>query len=595
LRDLSATLSLGSGELRSVRWGWVIEWLPELIFVVASSIGGLWAAGRWLTPIGDPGFSWSLAYRLAEGDLLYRDVYLAYSPLSPYLFAAVGHLFRFSATWMILSNWVAAILAGVLLLRCGRPFLTTLERIATGGLILAFSLWVPGDGRLVLPYCPEVVHALILSLGALLVMGSSGLPESTRSWLAGLLGGLAFCFKQEIGLAVLIALLASLLIGGRTSFARGVRIAAGFAAVVSLAAIFVMSSASLDTLRERNHLWPFDLIPPAEWKRVLRIAAGMRPVGWLHEVGHAFWGLLVQLVLLAYFGLLTARERKFWYWTPVTVLAVVLLGWWVFEDFSLTIRTPVALSSAVAFLAAAIAIAEPGREKTERAQLVALGIFAGLAGVRAVFSASIHAHFDGPAHFATSLTWVLFLCVSAPRILARAPKATLYARRLTAILLLVGAWYGALRGVQSLRFPSRESVETPRGTVFLDHWNASFYRMLSKGLKPGEKVLVLPEINAVDVLFGVRSVSPLLFHIPGWLDPPFEKELIRRFEANPPDAVVLFNRPLHEFGVARLGEGFGELLSDWVSRNYQPVAKLRSGSLMRRRTASAPGAHNAFP
>jgi hypothetical protein len=217
LRDLSATVSRGSGEPGSVRWGWVIEWLPELIFVAASSVGGIWAGGRWLNPIGDPGFSWSLAYRLVEGDFLYRDVYLAYSPLSPYLLAGIGSLFQFSSAWMILSNWIAAILAGVLLLRCGRPFLTTLERIATGGLILAFSLWVPGSGRLVLPYCPEVVHALISSLGALLVIGKPGLPEGTRSWFAGLLAGLAFCSKQEIGLAVLIALLTSLLVRAKSS------------------------------------------------------------------------------------------------------------------------------------------------------------------------------------------------------------------------------------------------------------------------------------------------------------------------------------------------------------------------------------------
>jgi hypothetical protein len=567
---------------------WIVDWLPELIFVIASSIGGLWAAGRWLSPMGDPGFSWSLAYRIANGDLLYRDVYLAYSPLSPYLLAGLGQLFRFSSTWMILSNWMAAVLAGVLLIRYGRRFLTTLERIATAGLILAFSLWVPGDGRLILPYCPEVVHALILSLGALLVMGSSRASDSTRSWLSGLLAGFAFCFKQEIGLAMLIALTASLLIRRRRAFAPGIRIAAGFAIVVSLGAIFVLSSASLEVLRERNHLWPFELVPPAAWRPVLRIAAGMRPEGWIGDLGQAAWGLLVQLALLAYFGLLAARERKLANWIPVTALAIALLGWWVSSGLSLTIRSPVALSSSVAFLVAAFGILQTHRDETERAQLVALGVFAGLAAIRAVFSASIHAHFDGPAHFATGLTWVVFLCVCVPSVLARAPRATQYARRLTAILLLVGAWYGALGGAESLRFPSREAVETPRGTVFLDSWNASFYRFLSNELRPGERVLMLPEGNAVDVIFGVRSVSPLLFHIPGWLDPPFEKELIRRFDANPPDAVVLFNRPLHEFGVTRLGEGFGELLSDWVSRNYQPVRTLRTGSLLRRRIAGAP-------
>jgi hypothetical protein len=568
----------------SVRQEWYREWLPELIFVAVSSVVGIWAGGRWLDPVGDPGFSWSLAYRMTEGDVLYRDVYLAYGPLSPYLLAGLGRLFHFSAAWIIFSNWIAAILAGVLLLRYGRPFLTTLERIATAGLILAFSLWVPGHGRLILPYCPEVVHALIFSLSALFVIGGSALGERTRSWFAGLLAGLAFCSKQEIGLAVLIALLASLLVRARSMFSRGIRIAAAFAAVAAVGGIVAVSNASLATLRERSHVWPFDPFPPAAWDRLLRTAAGTMPVDWLYELRHVSWGLLLGLMLLAGLGLLAARERNLSSWAPVAAVAAVLLCWWVVEGFHFPIRLPVALSSAVGFLVGTLAIAQRGREPTERSRLVAIGIFAGLAGLRAIFSPSFSAHFDGPGHFATSLTWVLFLCVFAPSNLARAPEAARQTRRLTAILLLLGSWYGALRGADSLRLPSKEAVVTPRGTVFLDHWNASFYRLLSRELEPGQRVLVLPEINALDVIFGVRSVSPLLFHIPGWLDPAFEKELIRRFDSNPPDAVVLFDRPMQEFGVARFGEGFGELLSDWVSRNYEPVVTLPSGSLMRRRT-----------
>ena len=562
--------------------GRILEWLPELILVVASSVAGIWAGGRWLDPVGDAGFLWSLAYRLAEGDLLYRDVYLAYSPLSPYLLAGIGHLFRFSAGWLILSNWIPAIAAGVLLLRCGRPFLTTLERVATAGVILAFSLWVAGPGRLVLPYCPEVVHALVFSLGALLLMMNSRFSERTRCWLAGLLGGLAFCAKQEIGLAVLIALLAPFVLRPRGALSREARILLAFGAVVALGAIFAVSSASFDVLRERNHLWPFDLIPPAGWNRVLRLAAGIFPVDWAYNLRRDAWELLIQLGLLACFGLLIARERKFSYWVPVLVLAVALLCWWIAEDFRFSSRAPVALSAIVAFLVAALAIAQPAREKREK--LLALGTFAGLASLRAVFSPTVHAHFDGPAHFATSLTWVVFLCVFAPSILAPARRATEYARRLTAILLVLGAWNEARGSAEALRVPLKEPVETPRGTVFLNHWDASFYRSLSRELKPGEKVLVLPEINAVDVIFSVRSVSPLLFHFPGWLDASFEKELIRRFEANPPDAVVIFNRPLREFGVARFGEGFGELLSKWVLRNYEPLVTARSGSLLRRRS-----------
>jgi hypothetical protein len=559
--------------------------LPELIFLAVTTSVGIWAGGRWLDPVGDPGFAWSLAYRLAEGDILYRDVYLAYGPLTPYLLAALGRLFDFSAGFLLVSNWTAAVVAGLLLLRCGRPFLTTLERTAAAGVILALSLWVPGPGRLVFPYYPGVVHALALSLGALLVVGGARLSERTRGWLAGLLAGLAFLAKQEIGVAALIAIFASLLLRPKVSIARGARIVAGCASVVLVGAVFALWSAPISVLRGRNHLWPLDPSPPAELNHILRLAAGMKPVDWAFDLRQTGWNLLLQLGLLALLGLLATRERRLSRWTPVIALSGGLLAWWVVERFAFSSRTPVALSATVAFAVAALAVVQRGREKREH--LVAIGTFAGLAGLRAVFSPMVTGPYDGVSHFASSLTWVLFLCVFVPGILAAAPRAAAVTRRLIGVLLLLGAWNGARSGAATLRFPWKEPVRTMRGTVFLDRSNASFYRLLSRKLRPGERVLVVPEINAVDVLFGVRSASPLQDQLPGWLDFPLEEELITRFERDPPTTTVAFNRPLLEYGFAELGKGYGERLMTWIRRNYRPVASLRSGSILRPRSLVA--------
>lgn len=559
----------------------ILDWFPELLFLVATTAVGIWAGGRWLDPVGDPGFTWSLGYRLAEGDRLYQDVYLAYAPLTPYLLAAVGRLFEFSAGSQVISTWVAAVAAGLLLLRYGRPFLTTLERTSAAGVILALSLWAPGPGRLVFPYFPGVVHALALSIGALLVVRSARLSERTRCCLAGILAGFAFLAKQEIGLAVLIALFAPLILRPKGAFVRGVLILAACALVVGLGAVFALSNASVSALRDHNHLWPLDLTPPAELNHLFRLAAGMKPVDWFFDVRQSAWNLLVQLGLLSCAGLLFARERTISRWRPILVLFTALVLWRAAEPFRLSSRAPVALSATIAFLVAGLSLVQ--RRLENREQLVAIGTFAGLAGLRAVFSPTASGAFDGPAHFAASLTWVLFLCAFAPRILVPAPRAAKYARRLTAVLLLVGAWNAARWGAENLRFPWKASVHTQRGAVFLDARNAAFYRLLSRELRPGENVLVLPEINAVDVLFGTRSVSPLQDHLPGWLDPPLEDELLRRFDAVPPEAVVLFHRPLHEFGFSRFGEGYGERIAAWIEKNYRPVLSDRAGSVLRRR------------
>jgi hypothetical protein len=565
----------------------VLDWLPEILFVGVTTAVGIWAGGRWLDPSGDPGFSWSLAYRLAEGDVLYRDVYLAYTPLTPYLLAALGRMFDFSAGFVVGSSWSTAIVAGLLLLRCARPFLSSVERIAVAALILACSLWVPGPGRLVFPYYPGVAQALALALGAMLVVRNPRLSIRTQCGFAGLLCGLSFLAKQEIGVAALIALLVSFLLRPRELLRRGLPLTAAFAAVAltALGIILLAPGVTLDSLRNNNHLWPLDLVPPGDLNRLFRVAGGTFAVGWAYEVRQTAWSFLLQVGLLASAGLLAARARRLSDWLPVFGLASLLLAWWAVESFRFSARAPVELSCAISFAVAALAVG--ARQLEGREHIVAIGTFAGLAGLRAIFSRSLSGPFDGPAHLGASLTWVIFLCVLVPRVLVPGARGSAYLRRMMTTFLLISGGYGAARGAENLRFPWRVPVPTMRGTVFLDPSRARFLRSLSREIRPGDKVLVLPEINAVDVLFAGRSVSPLEDHLPGWLDLRVEDDLLRRFRAVPPETVVLFNRPLQEFGYSRFGERYGERIAKWIEENYRPVLSERVGSVLRPRSGPA--------
>jgi hypothetical protein len=518
-------------------------------------------------------------YRLAQGEILYRDVYVAYGPLSPYLLAGIAKIFGPSALSLLLWNWIPAVVAGVLLLRCARPLLSTLERIALAGLIIAFSLLVPGAGRLIFPYYPGTVHALAFALGALLMAGKSDLGETTRGWLSGLFAGLAFCSKQEIGVAALFALLVPLLLRPRQAIARGWRIAASYAASAGLGLAVVLWSAPFDSLRDRSHFWPLDLSPPEELRFLWRVAAGMTGENRFFYLRETAWQLLAQLVLLATGAMIATRVRTRRAWLPVCLLAPVLIAGWFLESYRFTPPLPVALSVLIAFFVAIVGLWKHRLAGSER--LVALGTFAGFAGLRAVFSSTVAAHFDGPAHFAASLTWVVFLCVLAPALLAPSPKAAALMRGFLGVVVLVASWAAALSGAESLRSPSNRAVATRQGTVFLDAVKAPFFERLLRELRPGEDALLVPEINAVDVLSGVRSVSPVLDLFPGWLDSSLEAELLSRFEANPPDVVVLFNRPIAEFGIAPFGEGYGRRLASWIAAHYRPVFSSRAGSVLR--------------
>ena len=158
-----------------------------------------------------------------------------------------------------------------------------------------------------------------------------------------------------------------------------------------------------------------------------------------------------------------------------------------------------------------------------------------------------------------------------------------WARGLIAGMIIVVAAPYAWSGIEALRPPSRVPLETRRGRVFLDPREARLFTILGSQLKPGERVLVLPEGSAVDVLFDVRSVSPFLHLLPGWLNVAAERSLIAKFDQAPPNAVVLFERPTDEYGIGPFGQGFGALLSEWCRQNYAVAAQSPGGEVLRPR------------
>ncbi|HEX7252728.1 MAG TPA: hypothetical protein VF376_07595 [Thermoanaerobaculia bacterium] len=565
------------------------DWLPEIVLLVVTTGAGIWAAGRWMDPLGDPGYACSLAYRLIHGERLYRDIYIQHTPLSPYLLAAGGRLFGLSVRYFLYANWVPAVLASVLLLRCGRFFLSTLECVALAGVILATSVFLPGPGHLILPYYPGVVHALTFSLVALLFIQRDS-PPSACAVAAGFFAGLAFGCKQEIGIAALLAAATPLVTGVPRPWRRAAWLSAGFALVLLPTAAFVLSSASVESLRRDSHLWPLAFWPSAANRHFYPRIAGLTNSRWQTDIGTTVLIDLSFIGLLALGSLLLARERSRRAWFPVLsllaavgvawVLAAVGVGWqfanpWNLRSYSLS------LSMVVAFLVAILAWVSP--KLPERRFLVAMGTFAGLAGARAAFSVNEVGHYQGPAHFASALTSVVFVLVFVPRLLLGSTRSAAYLRIATMLGVLALSWWQALAGIQYQRFPKRVAVETPEGRVFTEPGQAALLQAVARHAAAGERVLAIPESYGIDALFHLRPVSPWVGVLPGWLDADMERRLIRRFETSPPDVVILLERSFPEYGYKAFGKGYGFTLADWISDHYATVESLPAGKVLRPR------------
>ncbi len=174
-------------------------------------------------------------WRLAEGEVLYRDVGWIYGPLSPYFNALLFKLFGTSLTVLALSNLVlTAILTAVIY----RMFVQWTSRwvstvcCVTFLCLFAFAhLQQVGNYNFICPYSHSLTHGIFLSLVGLLALGRF-LQTRERGWLVchSLCFGLVLLSKLE----VFVAFACAALVGWAVFFWRdrpAPRVAAGYVAL----------------------------------------------------------------------------------------------------------------------------------------------------------------------------------------------------------------------------------------------------------------------------------------------------------------------------------------------------------------------------
>lgn len=191
--------------------------------------------------------SWFLQVtaRVGGGESLYRDVWYGTTPLPVYVNLPFVWLFGAQSFWLkvLVAGCFAASL--FLLVRIGRRIgATNLELAAAGAVLLVLALPV----RVAL-YQPLAAVLLLGCLAAALAWCDSG---STRPLaLAGVLAGLCFASKQNVGVYAAGALLVAVLLAGTGGRIRSTLVAAGsFAGAVALTLVPVAATGGLTRLWE---------------------------------------------------------------------------------------------------------------------------------------------------------------------------------------------------------------------------------------------------------------------------------------------------------------------------------------------------------
>lgn len=546
---------------------------PHLLFLAL--LAASWR--RWVVPFQDHGRELETPWRLAKGELLYRDVGWYFGPLPPYLDAAFLRLFGFHADVLVAARTLAALLGVEALRRLG----LRLGAGPAGAAVVAacvVSLCAFGaTGAWPFPYSAAALYGSVALWWALeLALGSS---SPARTALAALLAGLAAGAKLELAPAAVLSLLGALW-GFRPR--REALLGTALAAAVGGAA-WVLPALLLGSGVLLDHGYLVALRTPAAWKLgqdALRL--GGYPAARLFPDGLV--DLLVpSLPLLAAALLLALAPLP----RGVAVPALALLGaasaaWPRRQALHVLLPAAWALFGAAALLrlglpgpgrrgrGAGADGSEAGREAGRRWAGVALAL--GLAMAPLLARQPLFLRFEGYLAFTAPLALVLVLATAT-----RLPRR----EGVLAFLAAVALAHGLVAGL-AWRRPAVAPVVTPTIRLLQPEAEARFlneaFSALAAKTPPGSSVFVSPEPGLLLVGSGRRNPFVDTQFYPGCQTPRTEARMAATLREAPPAAVLEVDRVTAEFGAATPRHGLLDEVFVEVDRRYRPAVGLGSGA-----------------
>lgn len=557
---------------------------------------------KWPDPQIDFGTQLYAPWRLAEGDVLYRDVAQNYGPLSQSFNALLFTVFGPGLMVLVAANLV---IFGLILFTLGR----LLRRAwGPGAAILASVVFVSvfsfsqyggiGNSNYVTPYAHESTHGFLVCLlltGSLI--GWLAQPSRGNSSVSGFLLGLTAVLKPEFMLAGAL-LTGTTLFLRRRSGAASDRVHLGYwlLGLVLPTVFFVLWFAIQlpfpDALRAATGAWSVMVSSPDLVNNPLQayFLGFDQPAENL--VLHLRWtaGALLLLAALAGAGWLSRRVTHPVMGYALTAIVMLLLGWLALTRIDWIESGRCLFGVAAVYLgikAWGVFRTVPGPDRitlTDCRRILFVALALGLLA-RMVLNGRI-------AHFGFYQAALAALLI--PAVLVGELPGWLKLKRGQAMLIIGGTLALLLPGVFKMVHRSHvimalktEPVGTGRDRFYafppsLTHTGRLVFHV-AKFLRaqPAPTVLVLPEGLMVNYLARKASpVPPLFFYFHATANGR-EALLVQQLEKQPPVWVVLLSRDLREAGIARYGEesGRGKELLAWLATHYDQFAEAANDPL----------------
>ncbi|MEZ6015418.1 MAG: hypothetical protein R3F49_09915 [Planctomycetota bacterium] len=544
----------------------------------------------WTDVTVDFGRELYVAWRIASGDVLYRDIAWFSGPLSAQLNGLVFRVCGASLTALIVWNTALAILTfGLAYTLIARHTSRGIASVVTSVAVTIFAFGQHagiGNYNHVTPYSHEAVHGTLLGALALLALHGARNERRGRTGRAGLavLAGLAlaatFATKAEPFAAAASGAIAFVALqrgAERLRLAAGVL--AGFSAGFGLAlALLALQLPLPEALHGLLGAWPHIFNGGVTEAYFYKRLAGLdRPAVELRTTlaWTVAWLCALAPVPLA-MRFVGARLPSRTVFSAALFGLAVAAGLFALDTQDvLNVGRPTALVLAVILLAQVrSALRAHGAPLQPLVERVSWSTFALVLLMKLglkqtwIFYGFVHAL---PA-FAISAA-ALLRCAAALDTHAtparRAPGQWWIAGLLVAL---------ACVHVRSLSlWMSYKVNEVGQGAdrILADGRGdevAAALAWIDENTAPDATVLVLPEGLSLNYWARRRSPTRYLGFMPTEIQMFGEGSLVRALEERPPDVVLLVQRFTSDYGVRFFGRDYGRELGAWIDERYSPVA-----------------------
>ncbi|NTV29656.1 MAG: hypothetical protein HGA80_06210 [Candidatus Omnitrophica bacterium] len=563
--------------------------LSAIVFLLLLCLG--WQ--RWADVLIDFGRELYVPWRIAQGQVLYKDIFYLYGPLAAYWNAFLFKLFGTHALTLWLFD---LLLLGYLTVLLHRLVALMSCRLTAAFAVLAFTAffslahysWV-GNYNYLAPYSHALVYGLVLVLTMLLALyRSATCPGGGAMFLPGFLAGLALWTKLEPAAAMCGALLIALVVRcvrpmGAGFIRRAGAFAGGFILPFAVCVVFFCNVLGIKAGWEAL-MSPLKaaLAPGVIGNPFVRDMSGMgdvygslRQLAWV-SLGYAtvILGALIAALLVS--RVKTEVGRR---WARLAAVVGFLLCFSVASrrmDWNV-VFLPLPIFCLL-FIGVSLLWKREAVDSHQWTLLrMAFGCFALLLPGKILLQTHIY-HYGFVLALPAFMAMLIFLMHDVPALL---PKARFDARTFQVIMggLLVAlacvhigfslqqySFKTYLMGTDRGRFRTFAATSFAVGPV-LDE----IMTYLRSNARPGETLVVMPEGVMLNFLLGMPNPTPYYDFIPTTIALASEEVMLQSLQEHPPEYVVYLERDMSEYGARYLGRDYARTIGRWVDSRYRLV------------------------